>query len=96
MVYTRADGLRVVSDMMARFVTLKSICHVLAQSCSVFMSSCSAAWFAGDVISLYTRLSSAKRRMGDWVLVAMSFMYKIKEWPKHGSLRYGRQHVSRG
>ena len=55
MVYTCTDGLRVVSDMMAHFVTLKSICHVLAQSCSVFMSFCSAAWSAGDVISPCTQ-----------------------------------------
>ena len=78
MVYTCTDGLRVVNDMMAHFVTLKSICHVLAQSCSVFMSFCSAGWSAGNVISMYTRLSSAKRSMGDWMLVAISLMYRRK------------------
>ena len=58
--------------------TLNSICHLLDHVCSWIKSDWRMLLSVSDLILRQMMLSSAKSRIGDWMLLFMSFMYSRK------------------
>ena len=67
-----------VMKRMWHFLELNCICETVAQERSWLMSSCKMRQSVELVIVQYRMQSSANNRFSDWMLLAMSLMYRRK------------------